>query len=139
MSDRQRARAFTITDEKLRQQIAHYLDYPLDELNALWHRHTTPDIAASVRRSLSSLRHSHSHSPIPDLDPELPKTAQLRERARTTLAETVADQPSSGDTIEEAIAAAMPDSPNRELDTETRFADGEPVTIEAFPDAGRDL
>ncbi|WP_067837308.1 hypothetical protein [Nocardia lijiangensis] len=140
MSEKERARAFTVTDEQLRQQIAHYLDYPLDELNALWHRHTTPDIAASVRRSLSSLRRSPSPNaaPIPDLDQELPKPAQLRERARTALGEAVADQPSSATAIEEAIAAAMPDRDDLELNTAASVDEAEPVTSEAFPDAGPD-
>ncbi|WP_068056358.1 hypothetical protein [Nocardia xishanensis] len=142
MSGRERARAFTITDEHVRQRTEHYLHYGLDELNAEWRNHASPAVAASVRRSLSSLRRDARTTTTPsnpDLDADLPKPAELRDRARAVLGEAVAaDHAESGHATEAAIAAAMPDQLAHDLDTDASTDGGEATTTEAYRDAGPD-
>ncbi|MEU2258119.1 hypothetical protein ABZ540_33655 [Nocardia xishanensis] len=143
MSGRERARAFTITDEQLQQRTEQYLHYGLDELNAEWRSHANPAVAASVRRSLSSLRRETrtiATPSTPELDADLPKPAQLTDRARAALGETVAaDHTDTGTATEAAIAAAMPAQLAYDLDTNTSPDVGEqPTTTEAYRDAGPD-
>ncbi|WP_435592150.1 hypothetical protein [Nocardia sp. bgisy118] len=142
MSGRERARAFTITDEHLQQRTEQYLHYGLDELNAEWRNHASPAVAASVRRSLSSLRRDArtTSSSTSELDADLSKPAELRSRARAVLGEAVAmDQAESGQATEAAIAAALPDQLASDLDADPGFDGGEqPTTTEAHRDAGPD-
>ncbi|MEV0027906.1 hypothetical protein [Nocardia sp. NPDC050793] len=142
MNERERTRAFTLTDQ-VEQRTEQYLLYGLDELNAEWRSHTNPEIAASVRRSLSSLRRDARTTvttSIPDLiDAYLPKPAELRARARAALGEAVAvNHAESGDATEAAIAAAMPDHLASDLDTDPNLDGEEPNSTEAYRDAGPD-
>ncbi|MFF0528690.1 hypothetical protein ACFYT3_09885 [Nocardia amikacinitolerans] len=142
MSGRARARAFTITDERLQQRIERYLHDGFDEFNAEWRNRASPAVAASVRRSLSSLRRDArtARTPSgPELDADLPKPAELTERARAVLGEAVAaDHGESGTATEAAIAAAMPVHLASDLDIDASLDGGEASTTEAYRDAGPD-
>ncbi|MFF0532896.1 hypothetical protein ACFYT3_31560 [Nocardia amikacinitolerans] len=140
MSGRERARAFALT-EQLPQRIEQYLAYGLDELNAEWHQHANPEVAASVRRSLSSLRRDARTTTtlIPDLDTDLPAPTELTGRARAILRQTVAaEDTESGAATEAAIAAALPDQLAYAMNTDSDLDGGEPSTTEAYRDAGPD-
>ncbi|MGV9822958.1 hypothetical protein [Nocardia xishanensis] len=142
MNDGTRARTFTVSDEHLKQRVEHYLHYPLGDLNAPWRSHATPAIAASVRRSLASLRRGQRGTAPPGTEPSTAQPVaanELIERARNLLPNAGIDPADTGQAIEAAITAALGeqivhDDPAAELDA----PGSDSIPAPAHPDAGPD-
>lgn len=70
MGRHRRGRVFNAASVEIDRRVETYRHYSLDDLNAAWRTYTTPTIAASVRRSLKSLRSAERGTDPPAADPE---------------------------------------------------------------------
>ncbi|MGO4613019.1 hypothetical protein AB4305_03585 [Nocardia sp. 2YAB30] len=141
MGRKQRARIFSTASGDVDRRVETYLHYRLDDLNAQWRSYTTPTIAASVRRSLGSLRRTDRSADIAtaDSDAEQPPTPKaLIKRARDVMDTAAANGSETGTGIDAAITAAIPDVTAHGWDTPADIHGGESAAVEAYPDAGPD-
>ncbi|MFX0578782.1 hypothetical protein [Nocardia nepalensis] len=136
----ERARVFNAATRYLDRRVQTYQHYSLDDINAAWRTYTTPAIAATVRRSLKSLRRTNRDTDTPAADAEQPPTPQaLIDRARHSL-DTAATNDTDSDTgtdIESVITVAIPGTTS-EWDASAELDSGDSAAVDAYPDAGPD-
>lgn len=138
MSRKERNRAFSISDDRIKHRVDHFLTSHLDDIESRWRTYIDPTIAASVRRSLMNLRRSERETPPPrpEHDATLPPTSTaLIERARAALNE-LTHQPATGRAIDTAITAALPDQTHTHSPTDTDVEAIDHLMDWPFPDTG---
>ncbi|MEU7765042.1 hypothetical protein AB0B25_07960 [Nocardia sp. NPDC049190] len=140
MGRNERARLFHAASSDVERRVETYLHYSLDDLNAQWRSYTTPTIAASVRRSLGSLRRAGRRADITTADSDAeqpPRPKILIERARDALNPAGARGSQVGTDIAAAVTAAIPDAMAHGWDMSAEVHGGHSAA-EMYPDVGPD-
>ncbi|WP_327100308.1 hypothetical protein OIE68_16960 [Nocardia vinacea] len=139
MDGKERARVFNTASRYLDRRVQTYRHYSLDDLNAAWRTYTAPAIAASVRRSLKSLRSTDRGTDTPAGDTEQPPTPQaLIDRARHSLDAAATNDTDTGTEIESVITVAIPGTAYG-WDASAELDSGDCAVVDAYPNAGPDL
>ncbi|MFI6779215.1 hypothetical protein [Nocardia sp. NPDC050412] len=140
MDGKERERVFNAPRRYLDRRVQTYRHYSLDDLNVAWRTYTAPAIAASVRRSLKSLRRADrgTETAAADPDAEQPPTPQaLIERARQSLYAAANNHSDTGTEIESVITVAIPETTDG-WDASAELDSGDSAAVDAYPNAGPD-
>lgn len=138
MDGTQRARVFNTASRYLDRRVQTYRRYSLDDLDAAWRTYTTPTIAATVRRSLKSLRRTDRGTHTPAAEAEQPPTPQaLIDRARHSLDTAATTDSDTGTDIDSVITAAIPVTAYGS-DACAELDSGDCAAVDAYLDAGTD-
>ncbi|WP_433194551.1 hypothetical protein ACQP1G_38260 [Nocardia sp. CA-107356] len=138
MDGTERARVFNAARRYLDRRVQTYEHYSLDDLNAAWRTYTTPTIAATVRRSLKSLRRTDRDTDTSAAEADQPPTPQaLIDRARHSLDTAATTDSDTGTDIESVITIAIPGNAYG-WDASAEFDSGDSAAVDAYPDAGPD-
>ncbi|WP_329410747.1 hypothetical protein OG563_00280 [Nocardia vinacea] len=138
MDRTERARVFNAASRYLDRRVQTYRHYSLDDLNAAWRTYTTPTIAATVRRSLKSLRRTDRGTDTPATAAEQPPTSQaLIDRARHSLDTAANNDSDTGLEIDSVITVAIPETTYR-WDASAELDSGDSAAVDAYPNAGPD-
>ncbi|MGW5440560.1 hypothetical protein [Nocardia asteroides] len=127
MKPGQLRRSTTITDTDLAHRVRNLLEQRPDDIEVRWRDFTTPQIAASVRSSLASLRR-HTDTTTTLSRPGAADPVDLISRARAAMNIAVeASGASPGAAIDRAVASALPDRavPQHNPETTSEVAQAE--------------
>ncbi|WP_433620928.1 hypothetical protein [Nocardia sp. CA-120079] len=138
MDGTERARVFDAASRHLDRRVHAYQHYSVDDLDAAWRTYTTSAIAATVRRSLKSLRRTDRGTDTPAAEAEQPPTPQaLIDRARHSLDTATTNDSDIGTDIESVITAAMPGT-TYGWDACAELDSGDSAAVDVYSDAGPD-
>ncbi|MEV6338753.1 hypothetical protein AB0M12_29025 [Nocardia vinacea] len=138
MDGTERARIFDAASRHLDRRVQNYRHYSIDDLDAAWRTYTTSTIAATVRRSLKSLRRTDRGTDTPAAEAEQPPTPQaLIDRARHSLDTAATNDSDTGTEIESVITVAIPGTAHG-WDACAELDSGDSAAVDAYPNAGPD-